>query len=176
MFRLEATLLREFLELDQRGIDVRGRERHGLADDLARSGGIVRRRDEDVPPHGGHLRAVLLAKDVREALPAEARANHVEIAFRVDVELDAVRREARFQDRMEATAEVPPVLRRPVQDDFRLVTPDQLGHHLGIRPGRVGLEDRIVHYDYAVETVADCVPREIVDPVSREDPRQRRAA
>src|SRR5437899_3313260 len=117
---------------------------------------------------------VLLAQDVREALPAEARPDHVEVALRVDVELDAVGRQASLEDRVKAASEVPSVLRRTIEDDLRFVAPDQLRHHLRVRPRTVDLEDRIVDDDHAVQAVADRMLREVVDSVSQEDSGQRR--
>src|SRR2546428_13201076 len=54
------------------------------------------------------------------------------------------------------------------------MAPDQLRHHLGVRPRTVNLEDRIVDDDHAVEAVADRVLREVIDPVSQQDTGQGR--
>src|SRR5206468_913319 len=170
----EAPLLREFLKVHEGRVDVRGPELHGLWDDLAGPLRVVRGRDKDVPPHRSHLRTVLLAEDVGQALPAEARPDHVEVALRIDVELDAVGRQAGLEDCVKAASEVPSVLRRAIEDDLRFVAPDQLRHHLGVRPRTVNLEDRIVDDDHAVQAVADRMLREVVDSVSQEDSGQRR--
>src|SRR5213594_2292198 len=172
--RSKAALFRELLKLLERRVDVRGPELDRLPDDFARPLRIVRWRDEDVPPYRSHLRTVLLAQDVGEALPAEARADHVEVALHVDVELDAVGRQAGLEDRVKAASEVPSVLRRAVEDDLRFVTANQLGHHLGVRSRTVNLEDWIVDDDHAVQAVADRVLREVVDSVSQEDAGQGR--
>src|SRR5205807_2370130 len=121
------------IELEELCIEVLRRQLHPFVDDLAAAVRIVRRRHEHVPPDGGHLRPVLLAQDVGQALPPEARSDHIEVAIRVDVELHAVRGEPGLQDRMEPPSEVPSVLRGPEQDDLRLLPPDQLGHHLCVR-------------------------------------------
>src|SRR6266566_3213016 len=152
-------------ELEERHVRVLLRELGRLADDLAATGWIVLRGDEHVPTHGRHLRPVLLAQDVRERFPAEARADHVEVSFGVDLELHAVRREARLEDRVQPAAKVPAVLRGAVEDDLRLVPPDQLGHDLCVRPRSVDLEERVLHDDHAVEAVADQLHGDVAQPV-----------
>src|SRR5438132_12260862 len=113
LLRPEAAFLRELVELEELCIEVLRRQVHPFVDDLAAAVRIVRRRHEHVPPDGSHLRPVLLAEDVGQALPPEARSDHVEVAFRVDVELHAVLSEPAFPDSMEPPSEVSPVLRGP---------------------------------------------------------------
>src|SRR5439155_22845761 len=129
----EAALFCELLELDERRVDIRWTELDLRRDDLAGPRPAVRGRDEDVSAHACHPRPMLLAQDVRQALPAEAGPDHVEVAFRVDVEFDAVGRQAGLENRMKSAPEVPAVFRGAVQDDLRLVAPDQLRHDLGVR-------------------------------------------
>src|SRR2546427_825665 len=114
LFRTESALPGEFLKVRESRVDVRWPELDGLVDDLARPGRIVRRGDEHIPAYRGHLGPMLLAEDVGQALPAETGADHVEVSLRVDVELDAVRRQAGLEDRMEAASQVPSVLRGAV--------------------------------------------------------------
>ena len=120
----------ELLELEELRVEVRLTEFHDLVHNLPLADRIVMGREEHVPPGARHLGAVLLAQDVREGLPAEARADHVEVPIVVEVELHAVRGEPRLEHRMEPPAEVPPVLRRSVEDDLGLVEGDQGRHHL----------------------------------------------
>src|SRR5207302_7258013 len=110
------------------------------------------------------------AQDVGQALPAEARSDHVEVAFRVDVELHAVRGEPGLQDRMEPPSEVPSVLRSSEEDDLRLLPPDQLGHHLRVRPRTIDLQHRIIHDDHTVEAVPNRSFCKRVDAVAGQDP------
>src|SRR5207237_9063236 len=119
--------------LQQRRPDILRFQLDRLPDDLTATIRIVRRRDEHVPPDGGHLWPVLLAQDVGQAFPAETWPDHVEVAFGVDVELDAIRGEPGRQDRTEASAEVPTALRGAEEHDLRLVPPDELRHHLAVR-------------------------------------------
>src|SRR6266550_4286648 len=73
LLRPEATFLRELVELEELCIEVLRRKLYLFVDDLAAAVRIVRGRHEHVPPDGGHLRPVLLAQDVGQALPPEAR-------------------------------------------------------------------------------------------------------
>src|SRR3989475_8020630 len=175
LLRSEAAFLREFVELEELCIEVLRQQLHPFVDDLAAAVRIVRRRHEHVPPDGGHLRPVLLAQDVGQALPPEARSDHVEVAFRADAGLHAVRGWPGFQNRMEPPSEVPSVLRGPEEDDLRLLLPDQLGHHLRVRPRTIDLQHRIVHDDHAVEAVPDRSFCERVDAVAGQDPGEGRA-
>src|SRR5437762_1486093 len=94
----QAPFLRELLELQERCVDILRFQLDRLPDDLTATIRIVRRRDEHVPPDGGHLWPVLLAQDVGQAFPAETWPDHVEVAFGVDVELDAIRGEPGLQE------------------------------------------------------------------------------
>src|SRR5437879_9227173 len=76
---------------------------------------------------------------------------------------------------MEPPSEVPSVLRGPEQDDLRLLPPDQLGHHLRVRPRTVDFQHRIVHDDHTVEAVPDRSFSERVDAVAGQDPGEGRA-
>src|SRR6266568_316849 len=170
----KAALLSEFPELDQRHVLVLRGQMDLFPHDVSAARGVVPRCDEHVPPDRGHLGAVLLAQDVGERLAAKTRADHVEVAVRIDVELHAVRREARLEDRVEPSAEVPPVLRRAEQHDLRLVVANELRHHLGIRPRAVDPEHRVVDDDHSIEAVADRMVSERIDVVAREDSGERR--
>src|SRR5947208_5708760 len=175
LLRSQAAFLGELIELEELCIEVLRRQLHPFVDDLAAAVRIVRRRHEHVPPDRGHLRPVLLAQDVGQALPSEARSDHVEVAFRVDVELHAVRGEPGLQDRMEPPSEVPSVLRSSEEDDLRLLPPDQLGHHLRVRPRTVDLQHRIGHDDHTVEAVPDRSFCKRVDAVAGQDPGEGRS-
>src|SRR5256885_7457995 len=76
---------------------------------------------------------------------------------------------------MEPPSEVPSVLRGPEKDDLRLLPPDQLGHHLRVRPRTTDLQHRIVHDDHTVEAVPDRSFCERVDAVAGQDPGEGRA-
>src|SRR2546423_3711980 len=77
---------------------------------------------------------------------------------------------------MEPPLEVPSVLRGPEKDDLRLLPPDQLGHHLRVRPRTINLQHRIVHDDHTVEAVPDRSFCERVDAVAGQDPGEGRAS
>src|SRR5438552_11354478 len=111
--RTEAALFCELLQIDERRVDIRWTELDLLRDDLARPARVVRGRDEDVSAHRCHLRPMLLAQDVRQALPAETGPDHVEVALRVDVEFDAVGRQAGLENRMKSAP------RGPVRSSMR---------------------------------------------------------
>src|SRR5207253_1720432 len=74
LLRSQAAFLGELIELEELCIEVLRRQLHPFVDDLAAAVRIVRRRHEHVPPDRGHLRPVLLAQDVGQALPPEARS------------------------------------------------------------------------------------------------------
>src|SRR5207244_12656281 len=61
LFRTEAALSDEFLEVHERRVDIRWPEFDGFVDDLARPARIVRWGDEYVPAHRGHLGPSLVA-------------------------------------------------------------------------------------------------------------------
>src|SRR5438552_1127359 len=61
------------------------------------------------------------------------------------------------------------VLRGAEEHDLRLVPPDELRHHLGVRTRSIDLEDRIVHDNHAIEAVADRLLGERVHAVPWED-------
>src|SRR5437016_9783141 len=102
LLRPEAAFLRELVELEELCIEVLRGQLHPFVDDLTAAVRIVRRRHEHVPPDGSHLPPMLLAQAVGQALPPDARSDHIEVAIRVDVELHAVRGEPGLQDRMES--------------------------------------------------------------------------
>ncbi len=75
---------------------------------------------------------------------------------------------------MEAASQVPSVFRGSIEDDLGLVPPDELCHDLRVWPRPVDLEERIVDDDHAVQSVAQGIRREIVDPIPEKDAGERR--